>query len=65
MLTYLLLYQLPLIHLYFEFKKNKKIFNEVLKIYFLFLIIFIGLRYEVGGDFYSTSYSMLPLYNVE
>ncbi len=60
MITYILLFNFPLILYYFELKK-KIIFDDLLKFYFLFLFFFISLRYEVGGDFYSTSLSMLPL----
>ena len=63
MITYILIFNIPLVLMYFEIK-NKIIFEDLLKLYFLFLLLFIGLRYEVGGDFYSTSLSMLPLNSV-
>ncbi len=63
MITYILIFNIPLMLMYFEIR-NKIIFEDLLKLYFLFLLVFIGLRYEVGGDFYSTSLSMLPLNSI-
>ncbi len=62
MTTYLIVFHLPFLLIYFEIKK-KLIFKDLLNLYFLFLIIFVGFRYEVGGDFYSSSMSMLPLFS--
>tara|TARA_B100001057_G_C22868005_1_gene957468 strand:+ start:567 stop:1604 length:1038 start_codon:yes stop_codon:yes gene_type:complete len=64
MILYLIVFHLPLLLIYFEIKK-KLIFKDFINLYFLFLIIFVGFRYEVGGDFYSSSMSMLPLLNLK
>ena len=63
MTLYLVIFHLPFLLIYFEIKK-KLIFKDFINLYFLFLIIFVGFRYEVGGDFYSSSMSMLPLFNL-
>ena len=63
MTLYLILFHLPFLLIYFEIKK-KLIFKDFINLYFLFLIIFVGFRYEVGGDFYSSSMSMLPLFSL-
>ena len=64
MTVYLVIFHLPFLLIYFEIKK-KLIFKDILNLYFLFLIIFVAFRYEVGGDFYSSSMSMLSLFSLK
>lgn len=64
MTVYLVIFHLPFLLIYFEVKK-KLIFKDFLNLYFLFLIVFVAFRYEVGGDFYSSSMSMLSLFSLK
>ena len=52
MLAYLLIYLIPLIALILPISFNKNISNIGHLSFGVLLIIFIGTRYEIGGDWY-------------
>ena len=53
MIYYTLIF-FPILFLIFEkITKNKYFYNSLWYLFFLYLIIFLGLRHEVGGDWYQ------------
>ena len=53
MLPYWVIYLLPSFFLFFNFKYSKKIKLSFWYFFLLILTLFLGLRHEVGGDWYQ------------
>jgi len=54
--TYLIIYLIIFFFIIINFKPNKKTNNFFMYIFSIFFILFIGLRYEVGGDWINYEY---------
>ena len=53
MIPYWVIFILPSFFLFFHFDFNNQIKTIAWYFFLLILVLFIGLRYEVGGDWYQ------------